>query len=63
MEERLLSTHHTNTDLPRFLESEELRNLTEEPRLINFNPATELATALFERFQQFEEILSNYGPI
>ena len=63
LEERLLSTHHTNADLLRFLESEELRNLTEEPRLINFNPATELATALFERFQQFEVILSNYGPM
>ena len=50
-------------DLLRFLGSEELKNLVEELSPINFNAATELATALFERFQQFEEILSDYGPM
>ena len=62
-EESLLSAHHNNTHLLRFLESEELKNLIEEPNLINFNAATELATTLYERFQQFEEILSDYGPM
>lgn len=47
----------------RFLESEELENLIEQLSLMNFNAATELATALFERFQKFEEILSDHGTM
>ena len=62
-EEWLLTTHHSNADLLRFLESEGLKSLIEETRLINFNAATQLATFLFERFQQFEETLSDCKPM
>ena len=62
-DKRLLSTHHSNADLLRFLESEELKNLIEEPSLTNLNALTELDTTLFERFQQFEELLSDFRPM
>ena len=62
-DKRLLSTHHSNADLLRFLESEELKNLIEEPILTNLNALTELDTTLFERFQQFEEMLSDFRPM
>ena len=41
-EEWLLSTDHSNADLLRFLESEDLKNLIEEPNLINFTAANEM---------------------